>query len=180
MRAPETSVEFVSLGIALLTVSATRTVANDSAGDYLQQALESAGHHLVSRIIESPGRYFLIARVAQCLLDDSIDVIITNGGTGYTSDDQIPEAIRPLLQREFDGFGELFRHLSLEDIGSSALQSRAFAGLANGRAVFCIPGSPGACQLAWERLIAPQLDARTRPCNVVKQIGRYTGHCALR
>lgn len=160
------------LGIAVLTVSDTRTLADDKSGDVLVDRIARAGHRLAAREIVSDDRYGLRARISAWLIDPAIDAIITTGGTGLTGRDLVPEALRPLLDRETDGFGELFRWLSYNDIGTSALQSRAFAGSANGRLVFCLPGSRGACELAWDRIIGEQLDTATRPCNLADLLPR--------
>ncbi len=160
------------LGIAVLTVSDTRTLADDKSGNLLAERIEHRGHRLVAREIVSDDKYGLRARVSTWLVDPAIDAIITTGGTGLTGRDLVPEALRPRLDRETDGFGELFRWLSYEDIGTSALQSRAFAGSANGRLLFCLPGSRGACELAWDRIIGEQLDAGTRPCNLAELLPR--------
>ncbi len=158
---------FVPLAIAILTVSDTRTLDNDSSGDYLVAALTADGHRLADRRLETDDRYRMRAIVSTWIADPAIDGIVITGGTGFTGRDATPEAIAPLLDKEMPGFGELFRALSVTDIGTSALQSRAFAGLANGSFVFCLPGSTGACRLAWEKILRAQLDARTKPCNLV-------------
>jgi len=158
--------DFVALNLAVLTVSDTRTPETDTSGDYLVQAIAEAGHRLAARGIERDDRYKLRAVVSAWIADASIDGILITGGTGFTGRDSTPEAIEPLLDKHMPGFGEMFRVLSFQDIGPSTMQSRAFAGLANATFVFALPGSTGACRLAWEKLIAPQLDARTRPCNL--------------
>lgn len=158
--------EFVPLRIALLTVSDSRTLADDSSGDYLEGALREAGHVLVERALLRDDKYAVRARVATWIADESIDGVIVTGGTGFTGRDSTPEAIEPLLDKAMPGFGETFRALSWDDIGTSTMQSRAFAGLANATFVFCLPGSTGACRLAWEKLLRAQLDARTKPCNL--------------
>ncbi|MCK7594296.1 molybdenum cofactor biosynthesis protein B [Pseudomarimonas salicorniae] len=156
----------VSLGAAVLTVSDTRSSENDSSGDYLAERLQAAGHTLVERTLCRDDRYRLRATVSAWIADPRIDVVLITGGTGFTGRDSTPEAIAPLLDKEMPGFGELFRAVSFEEIGTSSLQSRAFAGLANATFVFALPGSTSACRTAWTRLIADQLDARTRPCNL--------------
>ncbi len=158
--------DFIALNIAVLTVSDTRTLATDTSGDALAQAIAEAGHHLAVRHIERDNKYALRAIVSQWIAAEHIHAIILTGGTGFTGRDTTPEAIEPLLDKHMPGFGEVFRVLSFEDIGASTVQSRAFAGLANGIFVFALPGSTGACRLAWEKLIGPQLDSRTRPCNL--------------
>ena len=158
--------DFIPLHLCVLTVSDTRTPAEDTSGDYLVQALEAAGHRLAGRALLPDDRYRLRAQVSQWIADDGIDGILVTGGTGFTGRDSTPEALLPLLDKEMPGFGELFRSLSFDEIGTSTLQSRAFAGLANGTFVFALPGSTSACRTAWERIIQAQLDARTRPCNL--------------
>jgi molybdenum cofactor biosynthesis protein B len=158
--------DFVPLQLCVLTVSDTRTLAEDSSGDYLAQALAEAGHRLAERALLPDDRYQLRATVSRWIADAGVDGILVTGGTGFTGRDSTPEALLPLLDKEMPGFGELFRALSFEEIGTSTLQSRAFAGLANGTFVFALPGSTSACRTAWERIIRAQLDARTRPCNL--------------
>lgn len=160
------SVEFVPLAIAVLTVSDSRTLADDGSGQYLADALAAAGHRLAAREILPDNRYRIRAVVAAWIADEAIDGVLVTGGTGFTGRDATPEAIEPLLDKSMPGFGEMFRVLSHAEIGTSTLQSRAFAGLSNATFVFCLPGSTSACRTAWERLLAPQLDARTRPCNL--------------
>lgn len=158
--------DFIPLHLCVLTVSDTRTAADDTSGDYLAQALAAAGHRLGGRALLPDDRYRLRAQVSQWIADDGIDGILVTGGTGFTGRDSTPEALLPLLDKEMPGFGELFRSISFDEIGTSTLQSRAFAGLANGTFVFALPGSTSACRTAWERIIQAQLDARTRPCNL--------------
>ena len=158
--------DFIPLHLCVLTVSDTRTAAEDTSGDYLVQALGAAGHGLAGRALLPDDRYRLRAQVSQWIADDGIDGVLVTGGTGFTGRDSTPEALLPLLDKEMPGFGELFRSLSFDEIGTSTLQSRAFAGLANGTFVFALPGSTSACRTAWERIIQAQLDARTRPCNL--------------
>ncbi len=162
----------MSLGIAVLTVSDTRTLADDKSGKLLVERIAADGHRLAARLIKSDDRYGIRAQVSNWLIDDTVDVIIITGGTGLTGRDLVPEAVLPLLDRITDGFGELFRMLSYADIGTSAIQSRAFAGSANGRLLFCLPGSRGACELAWDKIIGLQLSTATRPCNLVDLIPR--------
>ena len=158
--------EFVPLRIALLTVSDSRTLADDTTGTYLEGALRETGHALAERRLLRDDKYAIRACVASWIADDSVDGVIVTGGTGFTGRDSTPEAIEPLLDKLMPGFGETFRALSWDEIGTSTMQSRAFAGLANATFVFCLPGSSGACRLAWERLLRAQLDARTKPCNL--------------
>ena len=158
--------EFVALSLCVLTVSDTRSAADDTSGDYLCDALREAGHHLHARALSKDDRYRMRAIVSAWIAEPGVHGIIVTGGTGFTGRDSTPEAIRPLLDKEMPGFGEMFRVLSFEEIGTSTLQSRAFAGLANDKFVFCLPGSTSACRTAWEKLLRAQLDARTRPCNL--------------
>ena len=158
--------DFIALNLCVLTVSDTRTQANDSSGDYLAGALAEAGHRLHERAILPDHKYLLRALVSKWIADERADGILITGGTGFTGRDSTPEAVLPLLDKQMPGFGEMFRVLSFEDIGTSTLQSRAFAGLANGTFIFCLPGSTSACQTGWEKLIRAQLDARTKPCNL--------------
>jgi len=158
--------DFVPLHLCVLTVSDTRTLAEDSSGDYLVQAVTGAGHRLAERALLPDDRYQLRAVVSRWIADAGVDGVLVTGGTGFTGRDSTPEALLPLLDKEMPGFGELFRALSFEEIGTSTLQSRAFAGLANGTFLFALPGSTSACRTAWERIIRAQLDATTRPCNL--------------
>ena len=158
--------EFRPLALCVLTVSDTRTPANDTSGDYLCAALADAGHALHERAIVRDDKYAMRALVSRWIADEAIDGILVTGGTGFTGRDSTPEALIPLLDKQMPGFGELFRVLSFEEIGTSTLQSRAFAGLANATFLFALPGSTSACRTAWERIIRAQLDARTRPCNL--------------
>ena len=157
---------FIPLRLCVLTVSDTRGPDDDASGDYLAAVLQEAGHVLAERALLPDDRYRLRAVVSRWIADESVDGILVTGGTGFTGRDSTPEALLPLLDKTMPGFGEMFRAISYEEIGTSTLQSRAFAGLANGSFVFCLPGSTSACRTAWERLIRAQLDARTRPCNL--------------
>jgi molybdenum cofactor biosynthesis protein B len=158
--------DFVPLSLCVLTVSDSRTLAEDGSGDYLVAAVAAAGHRLHARALLPDDRYRLRALVSQWIADDGVDGILVTGGTGFTGRDSTPEALLPLLDKQMPGFGELFRALSFEEIGTSSLQSRAFAGLANGTFLFALPGSTSACRTAWEGIIRTQLDARTGPCNL--------------
>ena len=153
-------------------MSDRRTLADDPSGDCLQQQLLEAGHTLADRRICPDDRYQVRASVSHWIADDAVDVVITSGGTGLTGRDGTPEAVQPLLDKTIDGFGELFRVLSFETIGTSTLQSRCLAGVANGTIVFVLPGSLDAVLTAWTRLIQAQLDASTRPCNLVQLLPR--------
>ncbi|HET9483279.1 MAG TPA: molybdenum cofactor biosynthesis protein B [Xanthomonadales bacterium] len=158
--------DFTPLSIAVLTVSDSRTPESDSSGDYLAAAIVEAGHRLAARTLLPDNRYRMRAQVAAWIADDAIDGVIVTGGTGFTGRDSTPEAIEPLLDKLMPGFGETFRAVSFDEIGTSTMQSRAFAGLANGTFVFCLPGSTSACRTAWEKLLRAQLDSRTKPCNL--------------
>ncbi|MDP5124280.1 MAG: molybdenum cofactor biosynthesis protein B [Cyanobium sp. MAG_04] len=162
----------MSLAIALLTVSDTRTLEDDRSGDALQQRLEAAGHRLVQRLLVPDDRYQIRSEVSRWIADAGVQVVISSGGTGLTGRDGTPEAVAPLLDKTIDGFGELFRVLSFETIGTSSLQSRALAGVANGTVIFVLPGSLDAVQTAWDRLISAQLNEDTRPCNLVQLLPR--------
>jgi molybdopterin adenylyltransferase len=163
---------FKSLNIVVLTVSDSRTSANDTSGDTLAERVQSAGHVLADRKLLPDDIFKLRAAVSTWIADETIDCILVTGGTGITGRDSTPEAIAPLLVRDIPGFGELFRYYSLEEIGTSTIQSRAFAGTANATLIFGLPGSTGACKTAWDRILAAQLDARTGPCNFVSLIPR--------
>ncbi len=163
---------FTPLQIAVLTVSDSRTLDNDKSGALLAERLTTAGHHLADRRLEPDDIYRIRATVSAWIADPAIDVILTTGGTGVTGRDGTPEAIEPLLDKVLTGFGEMFRMLSWEEIGASTLQSRCTAGVANGTYLFCLPGSSNACATGWDRLIATQLDHRTRPCNLVDLMPR--------
>lgn len=158
---------FVALSLCVLTVSDTRTAANDGSGDYLCTALTEAGHRLHARSLQRDDRYALRATVSAWIANAGVHGILITGGTGFTGRDSTPEAILPLLDKQMPGFGEMFRAVSFEEIGTSTMQSRAFAGLANDKFIFCLPGSTSACRTAWEKLLRAQLDARTAPCNLV-------------
>lgn len=168
--------EFVALSLCVLTVSDTRSAANDSSGDFLRDALTAAGHRLHARAIARDDRYQLRAIVSAWIADPQVNGILVTGGTGFTGRDSTPEAIRPLLDKEMPGFGEMFRALSYDEIGTATVQSRAFAGLANAKFIFCLPGSTSACRTAWEKLLCAQLDARTKPCNLVGLLPRLKEH----
>jgi molybdenum cofactor biosynthesis protein B len=153
------------LGIAVLTVSDTRDELTDSSGQYLVASLLEAGHVLVEKLIEPDDIYRLRATVSRWIAAPEVHAVLVTGGTGFSGRDSTPEALMPLFDKVIEGFGETFRALSLQEIGSSTLQSRAIGGLANGTVIFCMPGSTGACRTAWERIIREQLDSSFRPCN---------------
>jgi molybdenum cofactor biosynthesis protein B len=161
----------VSLRCAVFTVSASRTEADDSSGDLLAQRLQAAGHQLVRRAIVRDNLYEIRRVLSDCIADGQVQVVLANGGTGFAANNVVPEAVLPLLDQEVPGFGELLRQLSFDDIGSSALQARALAGIANDTLIFCLPGSTGACALAWDRILAEQLDSRHKPCNFAARLG---------
>jgi molybdenum cofactor biosynthesis protein B len=161
--------EFIPLNIAILTLSDSRTFENDTSGQALVDSLEAAGHRLAARELCKDEIYTSRAIVSAWIADPAIDVIISTGGTGLTKRDSTPEALKPLFDQHIEGFGELFRQLSYEEIGSSTVQSRALAGLANQTLVFCLPGSTGACRTGWNRILKEQLDSSHRPCNFVAQ-----------
>jgi molybdenum cofactor biosynthesis protein B len=156
-----------TLAIAVMTVSDTRTEEDDTSGHYLVEALESDGHRTAARSIVPDDIYRIRAVLSAWIADDDIDAVLITGGTGFSSRDSTPEAVLPLFDKEIDGFGEIFRALSFDEIGSSTVQSRALAGFANNTVVFCMPGSTGACRTAWTGLIREQLDSSHRPCNFV-------------
>jgi len=164
------SAEFIALNVAVLTVSDKHTADSDSSGNYLKDALNAAGHQVLDRAIVPDNRYRIRAVVSSWIASTDIQVVLINGGTGFNSKNSTPEALLPLFDREIEGFGELFRMVSFEDIGTSTLQSRAVGGLANQTLILAVPGSTSACQLAWERIVQDQLDARTRPCNFVSHV----------
>ncbi|MGP0868898.1 molybdenum cofactor biosynthesis protein B [Serratia sp. CY81684] len=159
------SSEFIPAHIAILTVSDSRGAAEDTSGQYLQEAAREAGHQVVDRAIVKDDIYQIRARVSAWIADDNVQAVLIIGGTGFTARDNTPEALLPLFDREVEGFGELFRMVSYEEIGTATIQSRALAGLANRTVIFAMPGSTRACRTAWERIIEEQLDARHRPCN---------------
>lgn len=167
---------FIPLNIAVLTVSDTRTSDNDSSGNYLAEALQAEGHRLAAREIVQDNIYQIRARLSQWIADPDIHAVLLSGGTGFSGRDSTPEAVQPLLDKEVQGFGELFRHLSYLDIGNSTIQSRALAGLANQTVIFCLPGSTGACRLGWNEIIRQQLDSRHKPCNFATLVTSGDAH----
>jgi molybdopterin adenylyltransferase len=165
------------LSIAVLTVSDTRTGENDTSGDYLVQALEADGHQTSGRAIVRDDVYQIRAILSAWIADANINAVLITGGTGFSGRDSTPEAVRPLFDKDIEGFGEVFRAISYTEIGSSTVQSRALAGLANDTVIFCMPGSTGACKTAWNGLIREQLDSSHRPCNFVGVLRvREQGH----
>lgn len=163
---------FIPLHIAVLTVSDSRTEENDTSGRTLVQRLQEAGHILAEKLIVPDDKYQIRAAVSKWIASSTVQAVITTGGTGITGRDGTPEAVEVLLDKKIDGFGELFRQVSFEEIGTSTIQSRALAGVSNATCVFCLPGSSGACKTGWDKLIQPQLDYRTRPCNLVELMPR--------
>ncbi len=164
--------QFLPVSIAVLTVSDSRDEQTDKSGRLLVERLTRAGHRLAEKRIVPDDVYAIRAVVSQWIADAGVNVVITTGGTGVTGRDGTPEAVRPLLDKVLDGFGEMFRSISYGEIKTSTLQSRALAGVANGTYLFCVPGSSGACATAWDSLIEAQLDLRTRPCNLVELMPR--------
>ena len=166
------SQDFLPLNIAVLTASDTRTLEEDTSGQLLSDRLTEAGHQLAAREIVPDNIYLIRTLVSQWIADESIDIIISTGGTGLTGRDGTPEAVEVLFDKKIQGFGELFRQLSYEEIATSTIQSRVTAGVANGTYIFCLPGSSGACRTAWDRILAAQLDLRSKPCNFAELIPR--------
>jgi molybdenum cofactor biosynthesis protein B len=167
-----TARELKPLRVAVLTVSDTRDEATDKSGALLVERVRTAGHTLASKAIVRDDKYAIRAIVSGWIADANVEVVLTTGGTGLTGRDGTPEAVGPLLDKVIDGFGELFRTISYDEIGASSLQSRCLAGVANATYIFCLPGSSGACATGWDKLIAPQLDFRTRPCNLAELMPR--------
>ncbi|MGB0937618.1 MAG: molybdenum cofactor biosynthesis protein B [Colwellia sp.] len=171
---------FTPLNIAVLTVSDTRTLENDTSGQALVDRLTEAGHHLADRNIVIDDVYQLRAQVSQWIANNDIHVVISTGGTGFTQRDNTPEALQVLFDKDIEGFGEVFRHVSLGEIGTSTIQSRAFGGIANKTVVLCVPGSTNACKTAWDKVIKEQLDASHRPCNFVPHLNITAKQCESR
>lgn len=163
---------FIPLNIAVLTVSDTRTLDEDTSGRYIADSLIQAGHTLAERALTTDCIYQIRAVMSRWIADPNIHAVISTGGTGFYVRDNMPEAILPLFDKEVQGFGEMFRALSKDEIGMSTLQSRAVAGMANSTVIFCLPGSTGACRTGWEGILKDQLDNRTRPCNFVPHLMR--------
>lgn len=167
---------FIPVGIAVLTVSDTRTPADDKSGDTLAERITGAGHRLAARAIVPDDRDAIQAQVRAWIADPLVDVIITTGGTGFTGRDVTPESLEPLFDKRMDGFSWVFHQISAAKIGTSTVQSRVTAGLAGRTYVFCLPGSPGACRDGWDGILALQLDYRHRPCNFVEIMPRLDEH----
>jgi molybdenum cofactor biosynthesis protein B len=167
---------FIAVNIAVLTVSDTRTAANDTSGDALAERIVKAGHRVVARTIEKDDAAVIEQRLRAWIAEPEIDVVITNGGTGVTGRDVTPEAFERVLDKKIEGFGELFRMLSYQKIGTSTMQSRALGGVAGGTYMFALPGSTGAVKDAWDDILVSQLDNRHRPCNLVELMPRLLEH----
>jgi molybdenum cofactor biosynthesis protein B len=164
--------QLITLSIAVLTVSDSRNETNDTSGRVLAERIEAAGHSVADKVIVKDDVYQIRAVVSRWIADESVQAVVTSGGTGVTGRDGTPEAVAPLLDKVIDGFGEMFRQLSWEQIRTSTIQSRCIAGAANGTYLFVLPGSTGACRTGWDELIVHQLDYRTRPCNLVELMPR--------
>ena len=156
-----------ALSIAVLTISDTRNADTDTSGNFLAESIKAAGHNLFEKIIAKDDIYAIRTIISAWIADSGINAIITTGGTGFYPRDVTPEAISPLFDKPIEGFGELFRAISYQEIGTSTIQSRAFGGMANNTCIFCLPGSQNACKTGWEKIISQQLDSRTKPCNFV-------------
>ncbi|MEW6989953.1 molybdenum cofactor biosynthesis protein B [Colwelliaceae bacterium 6441] len=173
--------DFISLNIAVLTVSDTRDESNDTSGQLLEERVTSAGHQVAEKAIVKDDVYQLRAIVSKWIADENIQAVISTGGTGFTLRDNTPEALLPLFDKSVEGFGEVFRAISLDEIGTSTIQSRAFGGIANQTVILCVPGSTNACRTAWDKLIKEQLDASHRPCNFVPHLNiKNTKQCETR
>lgn len=168
--------EFIPVRIAVLTVSDTRTLENDRSGDTLVQRLTDAGHILADRAIITDDADLIAAQLRAWIADREVDVVISTGGTGVTGRDVTPEALQQVIEKDIPGFGELFRWLSYQKIGTSTIQSRAMAGVADGTYIFALPGSTGACKDGWDDILSTQLDSRFRPCNFVELLPRLREH----
>jgi molybdenum cofactor biosynthesis protein B len=166
----------MNLRSTVLTISDTRTLDDDKSGAWLAQALVEAGHVVVDRQIVRDDIYAIRALVSQWIADDEVQVVLTTGGTGFTGRDSTPEALKVLFDKEINGFGELFRQISFDEIGSSTIQSRAIAGLSNGTLIFALPGSSNAVKTGWEQILANQLDINFKPCNFAELIPRFREH----
>lgn len=168
--------EFIPIGIAVITISDTRQLADDKSGQTLVDRIAEAGHRLAGRAIVKDDVRAIRANVRKLAKDKSVDVIISTGGTGLTGRDVTVEAMQPLFDKEIEGFGVLFHMMSFQKIGTSTVQSRATAGVVSGKYVFCLPGSPGACRDGWDEILKPQLDYRHKPCNFIEIMPRLDEH----
>lgn len=171
---------FKPLNIAILTVSDTRDESNDTSGQTLVERVLAAGHHVVEKVIVKDDVYQLRAVVSNWIADDNVQAVVTTGGTGFTARDNTPEALSILFDKQVEGFGEVFRYISLKEIGTSTVQSRALAGMSNGTVIFCLPGSTNACKTGWDKVIKEQLDASHRPCNFVPHLKTDVVPCGTR
>ena len=176
MAGPVNERSFIPIGIAVLTVSDTRTLADDKSGDTLVARIAEAGHRLAARAIVPDDKERIRAQVEAWTKDDAVDVVITTGGTGFTGRDVTPEALEPLFEKRMDGFSEVFHRISYDKIGTATIQSRATGGVANATFIFVLPGSPGACKDAWDGILKAQLDYRHMPCNFVEIMPRLDEH----
>lgn len=168
---------FTPLNVAVLTVSDSRTLEQDTSGQYLADSLQEAGHNLADRQLITDDIYKIRAVISGWIADPEVHAVITTGGTGFYIRDSMPEAVSVLFDKKIDGFGEMFRLISKDEIGMSTIQSRAIAGMANNTVIFCLPGSSGACRTGWTKIIKEQLDSRTGPCNFVPHLMRVNpGH----
>lgn len=168
---------FTPLNVAVLTVSDSRTLEQDTSGQYLADSLQEAGHNLADRQLITDDIYKIRAVISGWIADPEVHAVITTGGTGFYIRDSMPEAVSVLFDKKIDGFGEMFRLISKDEIGMSTIQSRAIAGMANNTVIFCLPGSSGACRTGWTQIIKEQLDSRTGPCNFVPHLMRVNpGH----
>lgn len=165
---------FEPLSVAVLTVSDTRNINTDTSGTYLAESASAEGHKVIKREIVIDDIYQIRARLSAYIADSKIQAVLITGGTGFTTRDSTPEAVAPLFDKQVEGFGELFRYLSYQEIGTSTIQSRALAGLANNTVIFCLPGSTGACKTGWTGIIAPQLNSTQGPCNFVPHLQQAT------
>ena len=169
-----------SLNIAVLTVSDTRSEENDTSGQYLFEAATMDGHNVINKQIVIDDKFQIRAVVSNWIASEDVQVVLVTGGTGFTARDTTPEAMLPLFEKQIEGFGELFRHVSYLEIGTSTVQSRALGGMANGTAIFCMPGSTGACKTAWTGILQQQLDSTHRPCNFVVHLKNIDANCSSR
>ncbi len=169
-------IDFQPLRISVLVISDTRTADTDTSGKILAERLTEAGHTLAEKCFVPDDKYQIRAVLSRWIVDPAVDIVLTTGGTGLTGRDGTPEAVRPLFDKVIEGFGEMFRWLSYEEISTSTIQSRVTAGVANGTYIFCLPGSSGACRTGWDKILATQLDIRSRPCNFAELLPRLAEH----
>lgn len=178
MSGLDDNLTFYPLGLAVLTISDTRTLETDTSGALLAERLQSAGHNLIKQHIVKDELGEIRARLAEWFEHPEIEIILTTGGTGFSPRDHTPEAVRPLLDKEMDGFSVAFHNKSLKSVGVATMQSRAFAGQAKGRFIFCVPGSTGACRDAWDGLLELEFDSRYKPCSIAGALPRLREVCA--